>query len=251
MRSAAIAAGIAAVVGVGALAGCSASVSTNSSSAAAPVPNKHFVNSPDDAKAPSLAQHYVDFSFDYPGNWTPDPANGTPTASNFVKFERDNDQNVTIENFAVGSFSGSGDPTADAAQLPQLLATFEAQVNTMPGYKRLSIGEPTTVDGIQGQQLTFTANPVVNGTPANLFGRIIILPGPAGQANGVTLILLGTDASGEIHSVADLGVKGQLPIILNSFKFGTPSGAAAPAGSQPPAQAPASNAGSSSDSDSQ
>jgi hypothetical protein len=226
-----IAMAAAALVAVIGLAGCNVSVGTNgaSSTSNAPAPSKHFVNSQDNAKAPSLAAHYVDFSFDYPGNWSPDPANGTATATNFVKFERDNDQNVTIENFAVGTFSGSGDPAADQAQLPQLLATFEAQVNTMPGYKRLTIGEATTINGMPGTQLSFSANPVINGAPANLFGRIVILPGPAGQPNGVTLIMLGTDASGEIHSVADLGTKGQLPIILSSFKFGTPPAAAAPA----------------------
>jgi len=239
MRSGAIAVGVLALVAAAGLAGCSVNVSTNSTNSNAPAPSKHFINSPDNAKAPSLAAHYVDFSFDYPGNWTPDPANGTPTASNFVKFERDDPSGVTLENFAVGSFSGTGDASADAAQLPQLLASFESQVNTMPGYKRLTIGEATTVNGLAGTQLTFSATPQLGGKTGNLFGRIILIPGPAGTTNGVTLIMLGSDASGEISSIADLGVKGQLPIILNSFKYGTPAAApdanSAPAASNAPA----------------
>ena len=194
-----------------------------SSAQPSPPPSKHFVNSQANVQSPSLAQHYVDFSFDYPGNWTPDPANGTAGASNFVKFTRNDDNGATIENFAVGSFTSTGDPAADQQQLPQLLSSFEAQVNQLPGYKRLTIGEATTIDGLPGTQLTYSATPSINGKPANMFGRIVILPGPAGQTNGVTLIMLGTDVSGEIHSIADLGTKGQLPIILNSFKFGPPA----------------------------
>ena len=89
-----------------------------------------------------------------------------------------------------------------------------------------TIGEATTVNGIAGQQLTFTATPQIGGKPGNLFGRMIILPQP-GASKGVVLIMLGTDVSGDLHTVADLGVKGQLPTILSSFKF--PPAAAADA----------------------
>jgi hypothetical protein len=102
---------------------------------------------------------------------------------------------------------------------------MERQVSAVPGYRRASLGESTTVDGLPGVQLTFSATPKVNGKTLALFGRIILVPGPAGQHNGVALILLGTDASGELHSVSDLGVKGQMPVILNSFRFGAPAAA--------------------------
>jgi PsbP-like protein len=199
----------------------------------------HFVNSQADAKSPDLSANYIDFSFDYPANWKVDPKTGTATAANFIKVERDDDSGITIENFAVGDFQGTGDPAKDAAQIPGALGQLETQVSSMPGYKRLSIGEATTINGVAGQQLTFSATPQVGGKTGNLFGRIIILPQP-GTSKGVTLIMLGTDTSGELASVADLGVKGQLPMILNSFKFAPAP--AADANAAPAAPADDSNA---------
>src|SRR5580692_2882496 len=113
------AAGIAvAVIAVMSLAACGGG--TNSAPAGPGAPTL-FVNSQADAKSPDLAAHYVDFSFDYPANWKVSPETGTPTAANFVKVERDDADGITIENFAVGEFGGTGDPDKDAALLPQLL----------------------------------------------------------------------------------------------------------------------------------
>ena len=188
-----------------------------------PGPTQHFVNAPAFARAPTLAQRYVDFSFDYPGSWSADADNGAPTAEDFVRFVRQDRSGVTLESFGVGSYRTTGDAGVDRAQAPALLTNMERQVNTLPGYRRVSLGEATTVDGLPGTQLTFSATPQVNGKTLTEFGRLILVPGPAGQHNGVALILLGADASGELHSVADLGVKGQMPVILNSFRFGVPA----------------------------
>jgi hypothetical protein len=216
----------AALVSALSLAACGGGGNSASNSAAAASAVTHYVNSQTNAKSPSLSANYVDFSFDYPSSWTVDPETGTATAANFIKVERADASGVTIENFAVGNFKGTGDADQDAAQIPQLLAQLEGQVSTMAGYKRVSIGEATTVNGLAGQQLTFTATPQIGGKAGNLFGRMIIIPQP-GTSKGVVLIMLGTDTSGELHAVGDLGVKGQLPTILNSFKFGAAAPAAA------------------------
>lgn len=211
--------GLAFVACVGALglAACGGGSNSATNSAAASTPT-HFVNAPADAKSPSLSANFVDFSFDYPSSWTVNPETGTATASNFVKVERNDPSGLTIENFAVGEFKGTGDSDQDATLMPQLLGQLEHQVSTMPGYKQISTDEATTVNGLSGYQLTFSATPTIGDKPGNLFGRMVIVPEP-GTAKGVVLIMLGTDVGGELHSVADLGVKGQLPMILKSFKF--------------------------------
>ena len=184
------------------------------------VATTHFVNSHDDAKSPGLAAHYIDFSFDYPSSWTVDPDTGTATASNFIKVSRQDAAKTDIENFAVGDFEASGNPEADKLLIPQMLNELEGQVaQGFAGYKRVDIG-PATVAGQFAQQLRFTASPMVNGKPLNMFGRGAMVPGPAGSKLGVVLVMLATDSGGEFHSVDDVGVKGQLPIILRSFKIG-------------------------------
>jgi hypothetical protein len=220
----AVTAGALALAAAAALAGCSVTVGNTSGGGSgaptAPAPSKHYVNSQDNAKSPDLSQHYVGFSFDYPGDWTPDPETGTATAANFVKFSRNTPLNVTIENFSVGTFTGTGDPATDAPLLPQIFGQLQQQFASLPGFKVVTSNEATTVNGMAGYQMTFSATPQANGQTINLFGRIVLVPGPAGQQNGVLLAMLGSDIDGELHSPADLGVKGQLPVILNSFRFG-------------------------------
>ncbi len=192
------------------LAACGKGAST-STAAAPPANTVHFVNSPDNAKAPGLAQHYVDFSFDYPKDWSVDPETGTASAQNFVKVGRETADHITTENFAVGNFSGS------SFLIPMALGQFENQMSGWPGYKRLSLG-PTTINGLAGQQLAFTATPEANGKPLNMFGRLAVIPA-ANNGTGVILVMLGT-AAGGINSIDDLGTKGELPVVLSSFKLG-------------------------------
>jgi hypothetical protein len=54
----------------------------------------------------------------------------------------------------------------------------------------------------------------------NLWGRVIILPPVDGSKNGVTLLMLTTSLAPELKSVDDVGVKGELPMMLESFRFG-------------------------------
>ena len=53
-----------------------------------------------------------------------------------------------------------------------------------------------------------------------LWGRVIFLPPQDGGKSGVTLLMLATSLAPELESVADVGEKGELPMILESFRFG-------------------------------
>ena len=54
----------------------------------------------------------------------------------------------------------------------------------------------------------------------DIWGRIVLLPG-TGARKGATLLMLASSASSDVHGVEDLGEKGELPIILNSFRLGS------------------------------
>ena len=54
----------------------------------------------------NLKDNYVDFSFDYPSDWKKDPGAGKGDSPNFVKVEQTTDDQITLENFAVGYFTG-------------------------------------------------------------------------------------------------------------------------------------------------
>lgn len=160
-----------------------------------------------------LANNYVDFSFEYPKSWTRDPQAGKGDSSNFVKVTNDTADKFTIENFAVGYITGS------RALMPQLVAQLSDQLsNGFPNYEKVSEGE-TRIGSNDGYEFRFKSH--VEKTPrgpVSLWGRVVLLQ--SSGSRGVALVMLTSSVGTEVRGLEDVGVKGELPIILNSFRFG-------------------------------
>ncbi len=183
-----------------------------------------FINAPDGLTG-ALKDNYVDFQFDYPQSWVMDPASSQDGASNYIRVERrktDKGGNFTLENFAVGYFHGSGTAAGDKALLPKVAKQLEEKfAHGFENYKLISSG-PAKLGNYSGYQFRFES--VIKDTPhgtVTLWGRTILLPNPkAGEKNGVSIVMMGSSLAPEIKSATDVGVKGQLPIILKSFRIG-------------------------------
>jgi hypothetical protein len=178
-----------------------------------------FVNSKDNLDG-KLAEHYLDFSFYYPNRWQRDPSAGVPGAANFAKVERRLPPDFTQENFAVGWYSSGGSAEADRSVFPSLAAKLSAQFEkSFPGYSKVSENE-TKVGVYDGYEFRFEGMSR-NTTKGDLklWGRLIFLPPVDGGKNGVTLLMLATSLAPELKSVDDVGVKGELPMMLASFRF--------------------------------
>jgi len=180
-----------------------------------------FVNSNSNLDG-KLAEHYFDFSFYYPNTWQADPKAGVPGANNFVKVERRLPPDFTQENFAVGWYTSGGTFEADESTFPQLVEILGASLaKGFPEYRKVSEG-PTKVNGLDGYEFRFVS--ISKGTEKgdiDLWGRVIFLPsGVSGDSNGATLILLATSLAPELTGVARVGESGQMPMILNTFRFG-------------------------------
>ena len=168
-----------------------------------------------------LAEHYFDFSFYYPDNWVVDPKAGVPGASNFAKVERRLPPDFTQENFAVGWYTSKGTFAADESIFPQLVEVLGKSLNnSFSGYRKVSEG-PTKVNSLDGYEFRFVS--VSKGTEngdVQVWGRVIFLPtGTAGDQSGATLVMLASSLAPELSGVEDVGVKGQMPVILESFRF--------------------------------
>lgn len=179
-----------------------------------------FVNSSDTLDG-KLKDHYVDFSFYYPGSWEKDPKAGVPGASNFAKVERRLPPDSTQENFAVGSFASAGSEEGDRAVYHTLAENLSAQYQkNFPEYRKVGEG-PTKVGVYDGYQFLFESmSRNTDKGDIKIWGRVIFLPPVDGGKNGVTLLMLATSLAPELKSVNDVGVKGQLPMMLESFRFG-------------------------------
>ena len=179
-----------------------------------------FVNSKDPLDG-KLAEHYVDFSFYYPRRWVKDPKAGVPGASNFAKVERRLPPDFTQENFAIGWYSSAGSAEGDRATFPGLAANMSAQfARSFTEYKKVSEG-PVKAGAYDGYEFRFES--MSRGTDKGdikIWGRVIFLPPADGGKNGVTLLMLATSLAPELKTVNDVGVKGELPMMLESFRFG-------------------------------
>jgi hypothetical protein len=168
-----------------------------------------------------LAEHYVDFSFYYPQNWQKDPKAGVAGAVNFAKVERRLPPDFTQENFAVGWYSSAGSTDGDRAAFPGLAANLSSQfARGFQEYKKVSEG-PTKAGEYDGYEFRFES--ISRNTEhgdIKIWGRVIFLPPTDGGKNGVTLLMLATSLAPELKTVNDVGVKGELPMMLESFRFG-------------------------------
>jgi hypothetical protein len=204
------------------------SVNTNTSEPAtepefvAPPNTLKFTNSQTNLDG-KLAEHYLDFSFYYPNTWDVDPKAGVPGASNFAKVERRLPPDYTQENFAVGWYSSKGTFAADESTFPQLVTLLGSTLaNGFPEYQKVSEG-PTKINSLDAYEFRFVS--VSRGSEKGdiqLWGRVVFLPsGVSGEQTGATLIMLATSLAPELSGVKDVGSKGEMPVILESFRFGS------------------------------
>lgn len=215
-------------------ANANANVNTNASSTSAnanvdapppPPPNAtQFVNARANLDG-KLAENYSSFSFYYPNSWEKDPKAGVAGASNFAKVERRLPPDFTQENFAVSWYESRGTFEADEeeAVFQKLIASLKSRYSkNFPEFEALSEGE-TTINGIKGYEFRFqSVSRETEKGDITLWGRVIFLPpGVEGQKNGIQLLMLTTSLAPELTSADDVGVRGELPIILNSFRMGS------------------------------
>jgi len=155
-----------------------------------------------------LADNYVDFSFDYPNAWK-----RVTDSSNFVKVENKTASGDTIENFAVGWVSGP------SSMLPQFAQQLSDQSSRgFPEYKKVSEGE-VKIGPYEGYEFRFSSHTKTASGEADIWGRIVLLPSE-GSRKGAALVMLVSSSSPDVHGPEDVGEKGELPTILNSFRFG-------------------------------
>lgn len=174
----------------------------------------------------SLRENFVHFKFTYPKYWKLDPKAGVEGAPNFVKVEsavEEDGKTFTLENFAVGSLTFTGEVNEGNEQelLKQLTDQFAEQfAKGFPNFElqkqgRMKFGK------YRGYGMEFTSLVQQKGQEdMEIYGRVVLLP-PAvtQQENGATIIMLATSHAEGIDSLADLGVNGDLPSIIESFEL--------------------------------
>ena len=167
-----------------------------------------------EGRSGNLAEHYVGFELAYPRSWT---RKSEPDDTNFVSIERSVDSR-TWENLNVGYFQTAGSTERNESLYGQLIASVENQfAQQFPGLRRVHEGS-TTVGEYAAHEGLFHANVTADGQPVDIYLRAVLLPTPDGT-KGVTLLMMGTSFHPDLEKPDDLGTKGELPAILESFRF--------------------------------
>ncbi|HZI48114.1 MAG TPA: hypothetical protein VFD75_09995 [Pyrinomonadaceae bacterium] len=181
-----------------------------------PADAEQFVNSKDQLSG-RLAENFVAFSFYYPNRWEKDAKAGTGDSTNFVEVHRQLPPNFPQESLAVSWYDLQG----DANSFSDLAAKKNAQLEKAIGqYRKVSEG-PTKVGTYDGYELRFEGQS--EGTEKGdltIWGRVVWLPSSEGSKTGVALLMFATSLTPDVHSIDDVGVKGELPMLLESFRFG-------------------------------
>jgi hypothetical protein len=169
-----------------------------------------------------LAEHYLDFSFYYPESWRRDPKAGVPGASNFVKVDKALPGDFTQEEFAVGWYTSTGTFVGDLSNYEARVKEFsDSFARRIPEYKFISEGN-TKVNSMDAYEFRWEGlSKDTKHGDLKLWGRVIFLPtGNQGDTAGATLIMFCTSLAPKLSSVEDVGVRGDSPVILESFRFG-------------------------------
>ena len=176
-----------------------------------------FTNSKENLDG-KLAEHYLDFSLYYLESWERDPKAGVPGASNFVRVGRKGANGVPQEDCAVGWYNSKGTFDLDKDDFPKRVEELNSSyLSRFSNYRKVSEG-PTKVNSLDAYEFRFEAT---GEGDLKIWGRVIFLPrGIEGEKNGLTILLLTTSLAPELTSVDDVGIKGELPIVLKSFRFG-------------------------------
>jgi hypothetical protein len=172
-----------------------------------------YRNTPE-GRTGKLAEHYTGFEFRYPKTWSLKP---DTDAANFVTVER-SVAGQTYENLNVGYFSTAGSTEKNQKLYPELIAQLQTQFEQQ--FRDLKkVGEGATkVGSYDGWEGLFTSTTGDDDKKVTVYTRVILLPNADGT-KGVTLLMMGTSLCPDLSAPEDLGKKGELPGVLESFKF--------------------------------
>ncbi len=168
-----------------------------------------------------LADNFLGFSVGYPASWQKNPKSGIKGASNFLDIANRVADKKPIEQFLVSWYGSNGTFDADKDKfkgyVPQLKGLFSKEI---PNYNQVSEGE-TSFNGMKAYEVKFQGETTgEDNQPVKIWGRTVFLPsGKEGTKSVLFITMLATSLSSEITGADDLGTKGELGKIVQTFQL--------------------------------
>ncbi|MCY7376399.1 MAG: serine/threonine protein kinase [Pyrinomonadaceae bacterium] len=177
----------------------------------------YFQNSKDNLPR-DAAKNFLGFSLYYPQNWTRKEAK-----NNFLDVSNDDEKGLPIEHLLVSHYDSKGTFRLDKVNFAKLVEKSNNDLKkALEGnYKIISQGATKIQNGRwQAYEVKFESlGTAANGDKVTLWGRRLWIPAQiTGMKNGYVITMLATSLSKNVKSVEDVGVKGELSNILETFE---------------------------------
>ncbi|HRH43223.1 MAG TPA: serine/threonine-protein kinase [Pyrinomonadaceae bacterium] len=184
-----------------------------------PPPNtQYFENSKLDLKG-DLAKNYRGFLLYYPNEW----AKNT-TDTNFIDVSHKAESGTPIEQFLVTYYESKGTFNADADKFPKLVEDSNKKLaKLIANYRFISEGEKTINNGWRAYEMKFQGEgETQKGEKITMWGRRLFIPAARpGVKSGFVITMVATSLSPVVKSADDVGIKGDLGSILETFEPST------------------------------
>ncbi len=187
-------------------------------------PNTTFFQNDKQNLTGDLLENFVGFSVYYPNNWEVNRAQqdtSSDSRGKFLDISRSAPDGQVVEQMLVSYYPSNGTFAEDVGKFPELVKeTNDTLRPLLPGYQMVSEGETNLNGGWRAYEIKFqAAGTTASGDKLTLWGRRLFIPAARpGLRGGYTITLLATSLSDTVRSVDEVGVKGELAAILESFE---------------------------------
>ncbi len=171
-----------------------------------------------------LYRNFVGFSIFYPNNWKvvgPQPSTDGKIRGKFFDISGTNSDGDLTEQMLISYFPSNGTFNEDTAKFKEMVAeTNETLQKLIPNYRMVSEGETRLNGDWRAYEVRFEGSgPDGNGGRLDVWGRRLFVPAARpGIRSGFSITMLATSNSKDVHSVEDVGTKGELAAILGTFE---------------------------------
>ena len=180
-------------------------------------PNTIFFETNKENFKGDLLRNFVGFSLYYPKDWTRNDSD-----NKFLDVSKNTVNGLPVEQLLVSYYDSKGTYKMDEENFPKLAEKSNQDLEKIiPNYQTMFAGETKVNGDWRAYEVKFQGGGKIEDGEKKLliWGRRLWIPAARpGAKNGFIVTMLATSLSPEITSVNDVGLKGDLGTILETFE---------------------------------
>ena len=187
-------------------------------------PNTTFYQNSKQNLRGDLLLNFVGFTMYYPKDWKvngPQVGTSANARGKFIDISKSTPDGRLKEQMLISYYPSKGTFTSDSEKFSAMVKEAnETLKKLLPGYQMVSEGEIKLNGDWRAYELKFQAGgSSPTGEKLVVWGRRLFVPAARpGIRNGFEITMIATSLTDEVRSVDDVGVKGELAAILDSFE---------------------------------